>query len=93
MLYAGEMLDGGVCRYFREAVLPLDPVLEEILLTRRGPGRPSGPALYAAGLAADNRAGLLFPGLRKDSPPPPAAGTHETESGGEALTIRPPKPA
>ena len=34
----GKCWTGALCRYFREAVLPLDPALEAALLTR-GPGR------------------------------------------------------
>ena len=33
MLYAGEVLDGGLLQIFREAVLPLNPVLEAALNT------------------------------------------------------------
>ncbi len=36
VLYAGENLDGPLCRYFRAAVLPLDPALEAAL-TAPGP--------------------------------------------------------
>ena len=64
----GTCWTGALCRYFREAVLPLDPALEAALLTE-GP-RPDGSA-----------AGLLLGGLCKESPPPPTAGIYAEKAG------------
>ena len=44
----GKCWTGAYCRYFREAVLPLDPALETALLTE-GP-RPECPRRWAHGL-------------------------------------------
>ena len=44
----GKCWTGSYCRYFREAVLPLDPALEAALTTV-APGRISSPAPSAAG--------------------------------------------
>ena len=43
----GKCWTGAYCRYFRAAVLPLDPVLEAAL-TVGGPARKHGPARCAA---------------------------------------------
>ena len=43
----GKCWTGAYCRYFREAVLPLDPVLEAGL-TAEGPAPKPGPARSAA---------------------------------------------
>ncbi len=68
-----EMLDGALCRYFREAVLPLDPALEAALLTE-GPGRSLSPVHLRRARCPGSAAGLLLGGLCKESPPPPTAG-------------------
>ncbi len=44
----GKCWTGAYCRYFREAVLPLDPALEAALMAE-GPPRSLSPARYAGG--------------------------------------------
>ena len=63
----GKCWTGSYCRYFRESVLPLDPALEASLMSE---GRSPGQA-----------AGVLFGGLCKESPPPPATGIYAEKAG------------
>ena len=65
----GKCWTGALCRYFREAVLPLDPALEAALLTE-GP-RPDFkicPICGGAG-APGRRQGFLSAARGKQSPP------------------------
>ena len=72
----GKCWTGAYCRYFREAVLPLDPALEAALTTE-GPRPEFKPCPICGGQAA----GILFRGLRLKSPPPPTAGIYAPETG------------
>ena len=65
----GKCWTGTYCRYFRDAVLPLDSVLEAALPDLR------------QGLSPGRQDALLLPGLCQESPPPPAAGSHEEKAG------------
>ena len=55
---------GALCRYFREAVLPNDPVLEASLAAE-GPVPKPGPARYAAGLFFPMAGHGIVPRLRQ----------------------------
>ena len=74
----GKCWTGAYCRYFREAVLPLDPALEAALLTE-GP-RPEFMPHLRQGRPSGWTAGLLLGGLCKESPPPPATGIYAEET-------------
>ena len=76
----GKCWTGAYCRYFREAVLPLDPALEAALLTE-GP-RPEFKPCPICGRACSpgQAAGVLLGGLCKESPPPPATGIYAEET-------------
>ena len=73
----GKCWTGAYCRYFREAVLPLDPVLEAGLTAE---GNPALPGLRQR-LSPGRQDALLLPGLCQESPPSPAAGSHEEKAG------------
>jgi len=73
----GKCWTGAYCRYFREAVLPLDPALEAALLTE-GP-RPDFKVCPVCGRPVS--AGVLLGGLCKESPPPPAEGIYAEKAG------------
>ena len=76
----GKCWTGSYCRYFRESVLPLDPALEVALMSE-GPR----PDLRYAGMrracSPGQAAGVLFGGLCKESPPPPATGIYAEKAG------------
>ena len=76
----GKCWTGAYCRYFREAVLPLDPVLEAGLTAEGRPGTPALPGLRQR-LSPGRQDALLLPGLCQESPPSPAAGSHEEKAG------------
>ena len=82
----GKCWTGALCRYFREAVLPLDPALEAALLTE-GP-RPDFKICPICG-------GPVAPARRPVQRKPTAANSGNIcgKSGAGALTIRPSKPA
>lgn len=86
----GKCWTGAYCRYFREAVLPLDPALEAALLTE---GRPrfSSPARSAAGPSLPMGGCPTAPRL---APGPSCGGKSGTicgKSGGDVWKIRPRK--
>lgn len=64
----GKCWTGAYCRYFREAVLPLDPALEADL-SGMWAAHPGG-----------RQAALLLPGLWQNGSSQTAAGTHEAET-------------
>ena len=68
----GKCWTGAYCRYFRAAVLPLDPVLEAALTV-------GGPAPETRSCPVCGR--VLFPVLRQAGTPPAAAGAHEEKTG------------
>ena len=76
----GKCWTGAYCRYFREAVLPLDPALEPPLLLW-APGRIQALPHLRRGRGPGQAAGVLFRGLRLKSPPPPTAGIYAPETG------------
>ena len=77
----GKCWTGALCRYFREAVLPLDPALEAALLTE-GPRPEFKPCPYLRrARCPGSAAGLLLGGLCKESPPPPTAGIYAEKAG------------
>ena len=77
----GKCWTGAYCRYFREAVLPLDPALEAALLTE-GPRPEFKPCPICGGAVPTGwAAGLLLGGLCEESPPPPAAGLYAEKAG------------
>ena len=79
----GKCWTGAYCRYFREAVLPLDPVLAASIC-EDGPAPDtrlcSLPGLRQR-LSPGRQDALLLPGLCQESPPSPAAGSHEEKAG------------
>lgn len=86
----GKCWTGAYCRYFREAVLPLDPALEAALLTE-GPPRFSSPAPSAAGLSPWMGAWPTAPRLAPGSPCGGKSGSICEKSGGDVWKIRPRK--
>ena len=86
----GKCWTGAYCRYFREAVLPLDPALEIALLTE-GP-RPDFKACPVCGraVAPDGRQTYFRRPVQKrhiaDS-----SGNICGKNGADVLTIRPPQ--
>ena len=88
----GKCWTGALCRYFREAVLPLDPALEAALLTE-GPRPEFKPCPICGGpVAPDRRQAYCSAACAKKA--------HRRQqrdicgkSGAGALTIRPSKPA
>ena len=65
MLYAGKVLDGALCRYFREAVLPNDPVLEASLAAE-GPAPETRPCpVCGRAFLPDGRTRYCSPGCAK----------------------------
>ena len=88
----GKCWTGALCRYFREAVLPLDPALEAALLTE-GPRPEFKPVPSAAGPLP--RIGGRLTARRPVQRKPTAANSGNIcgKSGAGALTIRPSKPA
>lgn len=76
----GKCWTGAYCRYFREAVLPLDPALEAALMSE-GPPPEFKPCPVCGGARPPGwAAGLLLGGLCKESPPPPATGIYAEET-------------
>jgi len=76
---------GLIRRYFREAVLPLDPALEAALLAE-GP-RPDFKACPVCGraVAPDRRQNLLFGGLCKGGTTADSSGNICEKSGAECV--------
>ena len=71
----GKCWTGAYCRYFREAVLPLDPALEVSLLSE-APGRILSPAPSVAGRPCGWAHGLLLRVLCPDCPAAAKAGLY-----------------
>ncbi len=63
----GKCWTGAYCRYFRSAVLPLDPVLEKSLTVERI--TENRPCPVCGGHSPGQAAAVLFGGLCKESPP------------------------
>ena len=59
----GKCWTGAYCRYFRSAVLPLDPVLERSLTVEAVRGNPALSGVRQ-GFSPGRAAAVLFPGLR-----------------------------
>lgn len=77
----GKWWTGGYCRYFQEAVLPLDPALEAAL-TAEGP-RPDFKLCPVCGgaVAPGWAASILFGDLCKDGSPPPTTELYAKKAG------------
>ena len=96
----GKCWTGAYCRYFRDAVLPNDPVLEAAL-TAEGPVPETRPCpICGRPFLPDGRtrycsAACSATALRKQQRKPTAANSGNIcgKSGAGALTIRPSKPA
>ena len=85
----GKCWTGAYCRYFQEAVLPLDPALESALLTE-GPRPEFKPCPVCGGpVAPDRRHTARQPVQRK--PTADNSGNICGKSGAGVLTIRPRK--
>ena len=86
----GKCWTGAYCRYFREAVLPLDPALEAALLTE-GPRPDSRLARYAAEpwLLMDGKPIVRRPVQRRHTAD--SSGNICEKSGADVLTIRTPQ--
>ncbi len=87
----GKCWTGAYCRYFREAVLPLDPALEVALLAE-GP-RPDFKACPVCGraVAPDGRKPIVRrPVQRRHTAD--SSGNICEKSGADVLTIRTPQP-
>ena len=86
----GKCWTGAYCRYFREAVLPLDPALEAALLTE-GPSRISRLARYVAEpwLLMDGKPIVRRPVQRWHTAD--SSGNICEKSGADVLTIRTPQ--
>ena len=83
-----------MCRYFREAVLPIDPALA-VQLAQEGPVEelPYLPLVWA-GLSSQAAAALLLPGVSGRGQPPQEPGADaETIAGnrGASVTIKAPE--
>ena len=73
----GKCWTGAYCRYFRSAVLPLDPVLEKSLTVERiTENRPGVRQGFSPGRAA----AVLLPGLRRDCPAGAEAGVYAPQA-------------
>ena len=86
----GKCWTGAYCRYFREAVLPLDPALEAALLTE-GP-RPdfkACPVCAEPWLLMDGKPIVRRPVQRRHTAD--SSGNICEKSGADVLTIRTPK--
>lgn len=87
----GKCWTGAYCRYFREAVLPLDPALEAALLTE-GPRPEFKPCPICGGaVPADGR----MPTVPSPAPGLPCGGKSGIicgKNGGDVWKIRPRKP-
>lgn len=86
----GKCWTGAYCRYFREAVLPLDPALEAALLAE-DQGRISRLARYAAEpwLLMDGKPIVRRPVQRRHTAD--SSGNICEKSGADVLTIRTPQ--
>ena len=84
----GKCWTGAYCRYFREAVLPLDPALEAALLTE-GPPPVFKPCPVCGGAVPV----LLLRGLRPDRPAAAKAGLYAEKAEGMCGKLGPGKPA
>ena len=71
---------GAYCRYFREAVLPLDPELLAALTVEGG----SPELRVRAGIFTRRPSSLLFRRLQGRRKPPEKSGTHEENAGEKA---------
>lgn len=87
----GKCWTGALCRYFREAVLPLDPALEAALLTE-GPRPDFKICPICGGPVAPDRRQAYCSGPVQRKPTAGNSGNICGKSGAGALTIRPPKP-
>lgn len=74
----GKCWTGAYCRYFREAVLPLDPVLAASIC-EAGPGHPPVRYLRAA-LSPGGAASLLLRSLQGRGKPQKEPGAHEEKA-------------
>lgn len=89
----GKCWTGAYCRYFREAVLPLDPALEAALLTEGPPpGFQTLPHLRR-GCPRGWAHGLLLRGLRPDRPAAAKAGVYAEKAEVMCGKLGPGKPA
>ncbi len=75
---------GAYCRYFREAVLPLDPELLAALTVEGGSPGASGLYGLRAGIFTRRPSSLLFRRLQGRRKPPEKPGTHEENAGEKA---------
>lgn len=76
----GKCWTGAYCRYFREAVQPLDSALEAALTSvGPAPGTRHCP-VCGAGLSPGWTAAVLFPGLRRSCFAPAKAGLYATQA-------------
>ena len=77
----GKCWTGSYCRYFRDAVLPLDPVLEAGP-TAEGPA-PETPLcpVCGSGLLPDGRTRYCSPARAKQTPPRPPPGPQKKKPG------------
>mgnify|MGYP000022528394 CR=1 FL=1 len=87
----GKCWTGAYCRYFREAVLPLDPALEVCDCWQKGQGRISRLARYAAEpwLLMDGKPIVRRPVQRRHTAD--SSGNICEKSGADVLTIRTPQ--
>ena len=83
---------GALCHYFREAVLPNDPVLEASLAAE-GPARKPGPARYAAGPFSRMAGHGIVPPAAPRPQGSKSSGAICGNTGGNALAFGPGKPA
>jgi len=83
---------GALCRYFREAVLPNDPVLEASLAAE-GPARKPDPARYAAGPFSPMAGHGIVPPAAPRPQGSKSSGAICGNTGGNALAFGPGKPA
>ena len=75
---------GAYCRYFREAVLPLDPELQAALTTEGISPGAAGLCGLRKGISARGASSLLFRRLQSRREPPEKPGTHEENAGEKA---------
>ena len=71
----GKCWTGAYCRYFRAAVLPLDPVLERSLTVEHITETRPCP-ICGQGISPGRAAAVLLPGLRRGCPAGAEAGIY-----------------
>ena len=74
----GKCWTGAYCRYFRAAVLPLDPVLERSLTVERI--TETRPCPVCGGFPPGWAAAVLLPGLRRGCPAGAEAGVYAPQT-------------